>query len=55
MSRYDDNELELRPVQAADAPSLAELMIDAYRGTMDDDGETYDDALAEVYMCLFEW
>ena len=48
----DDNELELSPVQAADAPSLAELMIDAYRGTMDDDGETYDDALAEVHAYL---
>ena len=48
----DDNELELSPVQAADAPSLAELMLDAYRGTMDDDGETYDDALAEIQAYL---
>jgi L-amino acid N-acyltransferase YncA len=48
----DDNELELSPVQAADASSLAELMLDAYRGTIDDDGEAYEDALAEVHAYL---
>ena len=48
----DGNELELSPVQVADAPALAELMLDAYRGTVDDDGETYDDALAEVHAYL---
>ncbi len=40
--------LQLRSVQIADASLLAELMLDAYRGTIDDDGETFDDALAEV-------
>ena len=49
---WDSHELGLRPVQVADAPSLAELMLDAYRGTIDDDGETYDDALAEVHTYL---
>jgi len=52
MGFQNDNKLELRPVQVADATSLAELMIDAYRGSIDDDGETYDDALAEVHAYL---
>lgn len=39
---------QIRTVQPTDASSLAELMIDAYRGTIDYDGETYDDALGEV-------
>lgn len=43
---------ELRPVKAADAPALADLMIDAYRGTIDYDGETLEDALAEVHAYL---
>ena len=43
-----DAVLQIRPVQTADAPSLAELMVDAYLGTIDYDGETFDDALAEV-------
>jgi L-amino acid N-acyltransferase YncA len=47
-----DNELELRPIQEADAPSLAEVILDAYRGTIDYDGETYDAALAEVQAFL---
>jgi len=50
-SRVDD-ELELRPVQTADAPAIADLMIDAYRGTIDYDGETLEDALAEVHAFL---
>jgi L-amino acid N-acyltransferase YncA len=50
-SRVDDA-LELRPVQAADAPAIADLMIDAYRGTIDYDGETLEDALAEVQAYL---
>ncbi len=37
----------LRPAPA-DSAILAELMIDAYRGTIDDDGETLEDALQEV-------
>ena len=49
---WNSPELELRPVQAADAPSIAELMMDSYRGTIDDNGETYDDALAEVHAYL---
>ena len=44
----NDAVLQIRPVQTADASALAELMLDAYRGTIDDDGETFDDALAEV-------
>jgi RimJ/RimL family protein N-acetyltransferase len=47
-----DRELELSPIEITDAPSLAELMINAYRGTVDDDGETYEDALAEVHAYL---
>src|SRR5215217_8087161 len=39
---------QIRPATTSDASSLAELMIDAYRGTIDYDGETFDDALAEV-------
>ena len=44
----NDAALQIRPVQIADASSLAELMLDAYRGTIDEDGETFNDALAEV-------
>ncbi len=40
------------PVTADDAPALAQLMIDAYRGTIDDEGETLDDARAEVARVL---
>ncbi len=40
--------LVLRPAQLTDMPALAELMIDAYRGTIDYDGETVEDALDEV-------
>lgn len=47
-----DDALELRPVQAADAPAIADLMIDAYRGTIDYDGETLEDALSEVHAYL---
>ena len=36
------------PVAATDAEALAHLMLDAYRGTEDDDGETIDDARAEI-------
>ena len=32
----------------ADQQILAELMLDSYRGTIDDDGETIDDAIREV-------
>jgi pimeloyl-ACP methyl ester carboxylesterase len=37
-----------RPVTAADAPTLAQLMWDAYQGTIDDNNETPEDALAEM-------
>jgi L-amino acid N-acyltransferase YncA len=41
-------QLQLRAAQFTDMGVLAELMIDAYRGTVDDDGETLDDALDEI-------
>ncbi len=34
-----------RPVCQDDIPALARLLLDAYRGTIDDEGETLDDAL----------
>jgi RimJ/RimL family protein N-acetyltransferase len=40
--------LELRPLSGDDIPSLAALMLDAYRGTIDYDGETIDEAQREV-------
>jgi L-amino acid N-acyltransferase YncA len=39
---------QIRTAQVEDTSLLAELMIDAYRGTIDYDGETFDDALSEV-------
>jgi L-amino acid N-acyltransferase YncA len=44
----NDAVFQIRPVQTTDASLLAELMIDSYRGTIDYDGETFDDGLAEV-------
>jgi RimJ/RimL family protein N-acetyltransferase len=41
-------EIELRAARPMDVPALAELMIDAYRGTIDYDDETIEDALGEV-------
>lgn len=38
----------VRPVSADDAADLADLMLDAYRGTIDYDDEDLDDAVAEV-------
>ena len=43
-----DDALELRPAREEDVSAIADLMLDAYRGTIDDDGETLEDALAEV-------
>jgi RimJ/RimL family protein N-acetyltransferase len=40
--------IELRPPGPADARPLAELMIEAYRGTIDYDDETVEDALGEI-------
>jgi GNAT superfamily N-acetyltransferase len=37
-----------RHITRDDAEALARLMLDAYRGTIDDDGETLDDALEAV-------
>ena len=37
-----------RPVRNTDRDVLATLMLDAYRGTIDDEGEDVDDALAAV-------
>jgi ribosomal protein S18 acetylase RimI-like enzyme len=38
----------LRPVREADREDLAILLYAAYRGTVDDEGETLADALAEI-------
>ncbi|MEP7100617.1 MAG: GNAT family N-acetyltransferase [Burkholderiales bacterium] len=38
-----------RPVTAADAEALAALMYEAYLGTIDDEGESRDDALTEIH------
>jgi RimJ/RimL family protein N-acetyltransferase len=38
----------LRPPTGGDASALAELMLDAYRGTIDYDGEGMEEAIAEV-------
>lgn len=39
---------EVRPVTRGDLASLADLMLEAYRGTIDYEDETYEDAVAEV-------
>jgi RimJ/RimL family protein N-acetyltransferase len=41
-------ECELRQPVEADRESLARLMLSAYRGSVDDDGETLDDTRQEV-------
>ncbi|MFO0829084.1 MAG: GNAT family N-acetyltransferase [Phycisphaerales bacterium] len=41
-----------RPVTDADIQAIARLMLDAYRGTADDGGESFDDAVAEVTKLL---
>ncbi|MCC6969642.1 MAG: GNAT family N-acetyltransferase [Phycisphaerales bacterium] len=41
-----------RRVTRADAEALAHLMLGAYRGTIDDGGETLDDARGEVVKTL---
>ncbi|NOK60810.1 MAG: hypothetical protein GFH27_549289n207 [Chloroflexi bacterium AL-W] len=45
-------DLSLAIAHHIDVRVLAELMLDAYRGTIDDDGETLDDALIEVQTYL---
>jgi len=42
----------LRPPAVADRRPLAELVLAAYRGTIDDEGETVDDALEAVDVWL---
>ena len=42
----------VRSVGAADRDALARLMLDAYTGTIDYDGETLDDAIDEVDLWL---
>ena len=56
--RYEIDLTELRPVGPLDSEvrnirpddleGLAQLMLDAYRGTIDSDDETYEDAVSEV-------
>jgi GNAT superfamily N-acetyltransferase len=56
--RYEIDLAELRPVgslgsdvrnvEPDDLDGLAQLMLDAYRGTIDSDDETYEDAVSEV-------
>lgn len=38
----------IRPPAAGDAEGLARLMLDAYRGSVDDAGETLEDARSEI-------
>jgi RimJ/RimL family protein N-acetyltransferase len=45
-------DLQLRAAQPTDTQALAELMLDAYRGTIDYDDETLDDAVSEVQAYL---
>lgn len=45
-------DLQLRAARPTDANALAELMIDAYRGTIDHDDETLEDAIGEVQAYL---
>jgi GNAT superfamily N-acetyltransferase len=40
--------LACRAAAQSDQKALAELMLDAYRGTVDYDGESLDDALSEI-------
>jgi RimJ/RimL family protein N-acetyltransferase len=47
-----DARLQLRAPRVEDAGALAELMIESYRGTIDYDGETLNDALREVQAYL---
>ncbi len=44
--------LGLRVVETGDARALGTLMANAYRGTIDDEGETAEDALAQAHATL---
>lgn len=48
MRREVDADPGVRAPVAADAPALAELMLAAYRGTIDDEGETPEETLDVV-------
>ncbi len=41
-----------RAIEPTDAPALGELLLAAYRGTVDDEGESREDADAEVEQVL---
>jgi ribosomal protein S18 acetylase RimI-like enzyme len=41
-----------RPIERFDVPTLGALMLASYRGTVDDEGETEADAVAEVERTL---
>ena len=41
-----------RPIRREDVDALASLMLDAYRGTIDDGGESLEDAVSEVRKLL---
>ncbi len=43
---------DCRSVTEADIPALGRLMLDAYRGTVDYEGETIEDAVKEVAKTL---
>jgi RimJ/RimL family protein N-acetyltransferase len=47
----------VRPVELADRESLASTLLDAYRGTVDDEGEGDDEARAAIdeYFGRIEW
>ena len=49
----DAIDIELKPATASDIDELAGLMLDAYRGTIDYQGEDIDDAREEIrnYLC----
>jgi GNAT superfamily N-acetyltransferase len=44
-----------RRVLGPDRDVLAALMLDAYRGTIDDEGEDFEDALVAVDRCMTGW
>ena len=43
-----DSTIQINRLRPSDAEALAQLMLFAYRGTIDDDGETIEDARAEI-------
>jgi RimJ/RimL family protein N-acetyltransferase len=51
-SSTTEPDLRLRPAQPTDSQVLAELMLDAYRGTIDYNDETLDDAVSEIQAYL---